>query len=313
MNKRILVVGTINMDLVMRTPRFPTAGETLPGEDLRMIPGGKGANQAVAVARLGLPVMLAGRVGGDPFGDTLLQGLKRNGVDTSWVERDEEAASGTAMIIVEPTGRNTIVFASGANGRFSLKSAAGIEKLLPQVDLVLLQLELPLESVARVIACARSAGKPVILDAGPPCRHPLPEFFQVTVLSPNEAETEALTGQRFRDPESRVSAARLLLAKGPEAVVLKLGAEGALLATQSRERLVPAFRVQVVDTTASGDAFTAALAVALVEGKDLEEAVRMANAAGALAATKLGAQPSMPTRAELEAFLRSNSPFRAGS
>ncbi len=306
MKKPILVVGSINMDLVMRTPRVPLSGETLRGEDLRAIPGGKGANQAVAAARLGMPVIMAGRVGRDQFGDTLLSGLAADGVDTTYVERDETEASGTTFIFVEPGGENTIAFAAGANNHFSLRSAERLAGVLEGVEMVLLQLELPLDSTARVIELARATGKQVVLDAGPVCRNPLPAFYQVGVLTPNEAETEALTGLAIRDQESAARAAAQLLERGPGAVVLKLGARGALLASRDKTILLPAHAVKAVDTTAAGDAFTAALAVCLAEGKELEQAVRVAIAAGALAVTKMGAQPSMPTRAELDAFLREN-------
>ncbi len=303
MKKPILVVGSINMDLVMRTPRVPRSGETMYGEQLRAIPGGKGANQATAVARLGMPVIMAGRVGPDHFGETLLAGLAANGVDITRVERDETTSSGTTFIFVEPNGENTIVLDTGANGRFSTRSAESLAGVLDRVELVLLQLELPLDSMARVIELARAAGRKVVLDAGPACRQPLPAFFQVTVLTPNEAEAEALTGIALRDRDSTLRAARLLLERGPGAVVLKLGAKGALLASREMTLFVPPHAVRAVDTTAAGDAFSAALTVSLAEGKKLEEAVQVANAAGALAVTKPGAQPSMPTRAELAAFL----------
>jgi len=303
MKKPILVVGSINMDLVMRTPRVPRSGETMYGEQLRAIPGGKGANQATAVARLGMPAIMAGRVGRDHFGETLLAGLAADGVDITRVERDETVSSGTTFIFVEPNGENTIVLDTGANGRFSTRSAESLAGVLDRVELVLLQLELPLDSMARVIELARAAGRKVVLDAGPACRQPLPAFYQVTVLTPNEAEAEALTGIALRDRDSTLQAARLLLERGPGAVVLKLGAKGALLASREMTLFVPPHAVRAVDTTAAGDAFSAALAVSLAEGKKLEEAVQVANAAGALAVTKPGAQPSMPTRAELAAFL----------
>jgi ribokinase len=304
LNHPILVVGSINMDLVMRASHVPASGETMYGEQLRAIPGGKGANQAVAVARLGRPVLMAGRVGRDQFGDALLAGLAADGVDITCMERDPEEASGTTFIFVEPDGRNTIVVATGANGRFSPRSADRLAGLLERVQVVLLQLELPVESTARVIELARAAGKPVVLDAGPIRRDCPPAIYQVSVLSPNEAETEALAGMAIPDQESALRAARLLLSKGPGAVVLKLGARGALLASAGKTLHLPAHAVRAVDTTAAGDAFSAALAVSLAEGRELEDAVRVANAAGALAATKAGAQPSMPTRVELAAFLR---------
>jgi ribokinase len=303
MSRPLLVVGSINMDLVMRTPRVPRSGETLFGEELRAIPGGKGANQAVAVARLGTPVFLAGRLGRDHFGQIILSGLSAEGVDCSRVELDDGASSGTTFILVEPGGENTIVVATGANGRFSARSAERLAGQLERVELVLLQLELPPESTARVIELAREAGRRIVLDAGPACRNPLPEFFRVDVLSPNEVEAEALSGLPIRDADSALEAARALLARGPGAVVLKRGAAGALVCSDTTTRFFPPYPVRVVDTTAAGDAFSAALAVSLAEGKELEQAVRVANAAGALATTKAGAQPSMPTRAELEAFL----------
>jgi ribokinase len=303
MKKPLLVVGSINMDLVMRTPRVPISGETMYGEELRAIPGGKGANQAVAAARLGMPVLMAGRVGRDQFGETLLAGLARDGVDIAHLEKDETAASGTTFIFVEPGGENTIVVATGANGNFSPQSAERLAGVFDRVEWVLLQLELPLDSMGRVIELALAAGKRVVLDAGPACRKPLPAFYRVTVLSPNEAEAEALTGMTIRDRDGALRAAHLLLSKGPGAVVLKLGARGALLADRERTLFVPPHAVRAVDTTAAGDAFSAAMAVCLAEGQGLEEAVRTANAAGALAVTRAGAQPSMPTRAELEAFL----------
>jgi ribokinase len=305
MKKRILIVGPINMDLVLKIPRFPIRGENLYGESLKVIPGGKGANQAVAVSRLGHEALMAGRVGKDHFGELLMDGLRGEGVEVRYVDRDLEAESGTPIMLVEPDGTNTGLISRGANGRFSVESAAKLAEPIRAVDLVLLQLELPHEPIAEVIRLARSQGKPVVLDAGPPCTEPFAEFFDVSVLSPNEFEAEALTGLSVSDERSALRAARLLLAKGPEAVVIKLGARGALLVSAGQERLFPAFRVHTVDTIAAGDAFTAALAASLVEGKELEEAVLFANAAGALATTKPGAQPSMPNRQEIEALLAS--------
>lgn len=303
MKPSILVVGSINMDLVARTPRIPLPGENVFGKDFQMIPGGKGANQAVGVALLGCEVALSGRVGRDYFGEFLLRGLKERGVDTTYVEQDGKAATGIALILIDENGENGIVIATGANGRFSEESAAKLRKTIDSVDLVLLQLELPLDSVVKIIEIARSLGKEVVLDAGPSCRKPSSSFFSVNVLSPNKAEAEALSGKSITDLKTAVEVARYLLNRGPETVVLKLGSEGTLLVTQSQEQYFPAYKVNVVDTTAAGDAFSAALSVGIVEGKTLEEAVQFANAAGALAVTKLGARPSLPTRCELEVFL----------
>jgi ribokinase len=303
MDRAILIVGSINMDLVVKAPKIPAPGENVFGSDFQMIPGGKGANQAVGVARLGCRALMSGRVGRDGFGDTLLAGLREAGVDTAGVERDEHARTGIALITVEDAGENSIVIATGANGRFSSQSIGRLTDAMRGVDLVLLQLELPLDPVAEVIDAARGLGKPVVLDAGPPCTEPRPQFFNVTVLTPNEAEAQAMSGRPITDAASARDVARHLLRKGPEAVILKLGKDGALLAKGGQEQFFPAHKVDAVDTTAAGDAFSAALCVAMVEGRPLEDAVRFANGAGALAVTKLGAQPSLPTRKELEAFL----------
>ena len=303
MNRTILVVGSINMDLVVKTPAIPGPGENVFGKDFQTIPGGKGANQAVGVARLGCRTLLSGRMGKDNFGDSLLASLRDACVDTAHVERDAEAATGIALIMIDQNGENSIVIATGANGRFSKESAGNLAETIRRVDMVLLQLELPLDPVADLIDAARTLGKPVVLDAGPPCTKPRPSFFNVTILTPNMAEAQALSGRTVSDSASAREVARHLLSKGPEAVVLKLGGEGAFLATRDQEKFFPAYKVDVIDTTAAGDAFSAALSVAVVNGKPLDEAVRFANAAGALAVTKLGAQPSLPTRGELEAFL----------
>jgi ribokinase len=303
MDQPVLVAGSINMDLVIKVPRAPRPGENVFGDDLQAIPGGKGANQAVGVARLGCPTLLAGRVGRDPYGQTLVTNLEANRVDTSLVERDPETGTGIALIMVDQAGENSIVISTGANGHFSERSAAKLAETMSSVALVLLQLELPLDPVADIIDMARGLGKPVVLDAGPPCPQPRASFFGVNILTPNEAEAEALSGQPIKDLSSARRVARYLLSQGPTAVVLKLGEQGCLFTDRNSENYFPAYAVDVVDTTAAGDAFSAALSVAMVEGKSLEEAVEFANAAGALAVTKAGATPSLPDRDELEAFL----------
>lgn len=302
---RILVVGSINIDFVIKTPRIPLPGENIFGEDFRRIFGGKGANQAVGVAQLGCEVVLSGRVGEDQFGNSVLKSLREKGVDTTYVERDSEASTGIAFILIDKNGENSIVIAPGANGRFSLQSAAQLRKIMKTVDLVLLQLELPLDSVAKVIEIACGLDKQVVLDAGPPCKRVYPSFFNVTVLTPNKAEAEALSGQSIRNLNASRKVARGLLSKGPQAVVLKLGEKGAVLTTANEEHYFPAYQVNVVDTTAAGDAFSAALSVAIAKGQTFKEAVEFANAAGALATTKVGAQPSLPTQHEVETFLSS--------
>ena len=289
------------MDLVVRTERMPGPGENVFGKDFRTIPGGKGANQAVAVARLGAESVFVGKVGDDDFGPALVQRLRECGVDTSHVWVDDDSPTGTAVIIINKDGQNSIVVTPGANGRVTLSEIDAIENDLQRLDMLLMQLEIPIETVVHVIRRAKAWGVPVILDAGPPCSDPPDELFQVAVLSPNEDEAAALLGCTIGSLEDAESAAREMLSRGAGAVVLKLGEKGAMLATEEECLHVEAHKVNVVDTTAAGDAFTGALAVALAEGRSLRDATIMANKAGALATTKLGAQPSMPTREALHA------------
>jgi len=299
---RIGVIGSANVDLVVRADHPPGPGENVLGGDFRMIPGGKGANQAVAVARLGGRARFIGKVGRDPFGDILLASLRADGVDVAGVAAVADAPTGVALIVIDRDGQNSIVVAPGANGRLLPGDIQALRPALEGLDAILMQLEIPPETVAHAVRLARELNVPVILDAGPPCRRPPDEVFQVAILSPNEAEAAALLGSAVRDLKDAEEAGREMLRRGAGAVVLKLGSNGALLVTQEDCLHVPARRVQVVDTTAAGDAFTAALAVYRAEGLPLPDAVRMANKAGALAVTKLGAQPSMPTRRELEAM-----------
>lgn len=296
----ILVIGSLNADLVVRAPRFPAPGETISGEDLAIIPGGKGANQAVAAARQGTSVAMLGRVGNDSFGPTLLQNLQNNNVDTAHV-RTDDSATGTAIIVVDSNGQNSIVLSPGANGKVT---PADVESVSFQdVDTLLLQLEIPLETVIHAAALARQNGLRVILNPAP--ARPLPDSLlaDVDILVPNESELQLLSGQPVTDIPSAESAARALLAKGVKTVIVTLGANGALFVTGEQVTYVPTFKVDVVDTTAAGDAFIGGLAAALLKGKFLEEAVRYGNAAGSLAATKFGAQPSLPTAKEVENLL----------
>jgi len=299
---RILVVGSVNMDLVVRVDHVPAPGENVRGSDVDTIPGGKGANQAVACARLGAETAFLGRVGDDTFGRRLAQGLDDEGVDTHALAAVAGCPSGTAMILIDAAGENSIVVTAGANGRLAPDDVGDAAALIASADAVVLQLEVPAETVAETIRQARRLGTPAVVDAGPP-RQPVDEaVFDADVLTPNEAEAASLLGI---PPGSRSieAMARDLLARGPGAVVLKAGADGAVVAEGNRVEHVPAFPIEPVDTTAAGDAFTAALAVGIVQGMDLPAAARRANAAGALAATRLGAQPSMPTMDEVEAFL----------
>ena len=303
MTAHITVVGSLNMDLVVRAPRIPQPGETIIGGDFRTVPGGKGANQAVAAARLGGQVSMVGRVGGDAFGGALLDNLCAAGVDRAFVTRDSEAATGIALITVDDGGQNSIVVASGANMRLVPADVDAAEAAIVASDALLLQLESPTETVTRAAELARSHGVRVVLNPAPAGPIPPALLALVDVLIPNESETAYLAGMVVGDQVQAEAAAHSLRDMGVTTVVLTLGERGAMLAWEGGTQLFPAFGVTPVDTTAAGDAFVAGFAVALAEGRSLAEAVRWGNAAGALAATKMGAQPSLPTRTALEKML----------
>jgi len=304
MTQTLVVVGSLNMDLVVRAPRHPRPGETLIGSQFQTFPGGKGANQAVAAARLGAAVRLIGRVGQDAFGDALLQTVGQDGVDTSFISRDPQAASGVALITLDEAGQNTIVVASGANMRVSPEDIQQAAAAFEGADLLLMQLECPLEAVEAAAELAQRRGIPVVLNPAPARPLPASLLAKIDYLLPNQTELQALA-----ECEANISsAAARLLNNGVRNLVVTLGEEGALLVTDNTEQKFDAYRVPVVDTVAAGDAFTAAFCVALMEGKSLPEAVQWGNAAGAIAVTRPGAQPSMPKREELIQFLKEHQP-----
>ena len=308
---QILVVGSLNMDQVVRVTRVPALGETLLGAgSLKLIPGGKGANQAVAIARLGTAVAMAGRVGNDPFGERLLSALQADHVDTGLIAIDQEEASGVAFIFLDPDGDNAIVVASGANMRVGLDHAqtSNILASITQAQALVLQLEIPLETVVSLTAAAHNHGVPVVLNLAP--AQPLPKevLQQLDVLIVNETEASLLSGQQVGSLEDARIVATILLEQGIAKVVITLGSQGAILATATETagaRVIyqSAPKVPVVDTTAAGDCFVGALTVALTEGQTPEDALRFAVYASALKVTKFGAQSGLPTRAEVEAFL----------
>jgi ribokinase len=298
---RIVVVGSSNTDMVVRVPHLPAAGETVLGGSFVMSAGGKGANQAVAAARLGANVALVARVGQDLFGEAALTGFRREGVETRFIMVDPEAASGIALICVDASGENSIAVAPGANARLSPDDIVHARQTIETADALLLQLEVPLETVLVAAETAHRAGVRVILNPAPAPSSPLPARLLacVDVLTPNESEAAILSGETV----VREQQARLLIEQGAAAVVITLGAQGALAVTVDAAQHVPGFSVKAVDTTAAGDAFNGGLAIALADGMPLAEAARFANACGALAATRLGAQPSLPTASEVQAFL----------
>jgi ribokinase len=300
----IVVLGGINMDLVTITSRFPEAGETVVGHRFLTYPGGKGANQAVAAARMGGRVFMVGRVGTDLFGSQLLEALTQAGVDISNVGFSE-TSSGIAVINIDESAQNRIIQVLGANDTCGPTEAACITQLLPQASTLMLQLEVSIELSLKVAQAATAGGKTVILDPSPVRRLP-PEFYPCcTVITPNETDAQALVGFPVIDRASAAQVAGELLSRGVKSVIIKLGEQGAYYATPRGGEYVPPFKVEAVDSVGAGDAFNGALAVALAEGKELGEATRIASAAGALSVTKYGAQDSMPTREEVEYLLKS--------
>ena len=299
----IVVLGGINMDLVAFVSRFPEAGETVVGDRFITYAGGKGANQAVAAARMGARAAMVGRVGDDIFGQQLLDGLANFGVDVSRVGLAPGESSGIAVITVDGAAQNRIIQVLGANTTCGDAEAARVIEALPKAAVLMLQLEVPVELSLRVAREAAALGKTVILDPGPV--RPIPvEFFQYcSVITPNETEAEALVGFPITGPESAHLAAEALLSRGVKAAVVKLGAQGAVYLSPEERGYQPAFAVTAVDSVAAGDAFGGALALSLALGRNLADSVRTATAAGALAVTVTGAQDSMPSREAVEKFL----------
>ncbi len=305
--KRILVVGSANMDLVMHTTRLPRAGETLTGGRFMTARGGKGANQAVAAARLGADVKFCACLGTDAFGIQHRESLAAESICLDTLKLDPELPTGTAMILITESGENTIVVAPGANNALLPEDIAPLEDDFRNADAVICQLEIPLETVEAVLQLARKHNAFTVLDTGP-ARPLSPAFLRMAdIVSPNESEAETLTGIHVDSLESARSAARALLAMGATHVVMKLGARGCLYLAE-QELYQPGFQVKTIDTTGAGDAFTAALGLAW-DSLPLEKALMFANAAGALATTVSGAQPSMPDITSVNAFLQEREGF----
>ena len=303
--KPVIVFGSINMDLVTRTPRLPLVGETLQGYEFFTAAGGKGANQAVAASRLGISTQMVGRVGNDDFGHQLRDGLQAAGVHTDQVLLDDNASSGVAVIAVDDAGENNIIIIAGANGRVNQEDVERLTDLLPSAAALLLQLEVPIPVVLIAAQAAQKANVPVILDPAPAREDIPPELYSlVDIITPNEVEATQLVGFPVDGQEAASKAAAELQQRGIGTVIIKLGAQGVFCATASETFFVPAFSVQAVDTVAAGDAFNGGLAAALAEGLPLRQAVLWGAAAGALSATKVGAQPSLPDRETFRRFLK---------
>jgi len=300
MMHNVIVVGSANMDMVVKCRKLPARGETVLGDAFIMAGGGKGANQAVAAARLGAPTWFVARLGRDAQGRILAENYRQEGLHTDFISYSEDTASGVALIFVEASGENMIAVAPGANAKLSPADVAAAQLLFLPEALLLAQLEIDLATVRAAVERAKAAGMTVILNPAP--AQPLPdELVAGVILTPNRGEAALLAGRPGATPSQ---AAETLLKRGAVAVVVTLGAEGALLVTPDGTLAVPSWPVQAVDATAAGDAFNGGLAFALARGDDLPAAVRFAAACGALAATKMGAQPSLPMLPAVEALLR---------
>lgn len=304
----IVVVGSLNMDFVVTVKQLPAPGETVLGRDFQMIPGGKGANQACAAAKVGansVNVRMVGRVGYDVFADHLKASLSAAGVDVSSVHATRSQPTGVALISVEGSGQNSIVVASGANHALAASEVEAMRPVFRGASFVLFQLESPLDTVAAALKLARAEGARTMLDPAPAAALAPELLADVDILTPNESEASILLGH----PASRVTAsdapalARSLRERGPKAVVLKLGDQGCFYSDGEMEHFSSAFPVTARDTTAAGDTFNAALAVALAEDREIEDALQFANAAAAISVTRMGAQASVPSRSEVDAFL----------
>ena len=287
----ITVIGSINMDLVIRCAALPSPGQTLLAHSSREVCGGKGANQAVAAARAGGQVTMIGRVGNDAFAQRLTANLQQEGIETTYVQPTDDCASGLAIVAVEDSGQNSILVVPGANGRVSVADVLSAQDIIQESDIVLMQLEIPLDAVAMAIRLANQANVRIILDPAPaPAVWP-PDLFQVDLMCPNESEAAALTGTRIVKPKDAAAAGHAFHDRGCRNVVITMGPKGAVVSSTGEVRSVAPFAVDAVDTTAAGDAFAGALAVRWAETDDLALALQFGSAAGALSASRAGLSP----------------------
>ena len=297
---KILVIGSLNIDMVMRVDHMPTAGETILCDGMKLVAGGKGANQACAAGRLGTDVTMLGAIGNDSHGEMQRDSLQRSGVDVSGLITKESVSTGTAFITVNKEGNNSIVVVQGANAQFTPEDIEAHRDLLEECEIVILQLEIPLDTVLYAVKLARTLGKTVILDPAPVPEHFPKELYQyVDIIKPNESELSRLTG--IADAQNHLEeAVQIVKDHGVRNVLVTLGGDGVYLDTENEPPVhIPAKKVEVVDTTAAGDSFTAALAAMLLEGKTLKEAAEFANQVSAIVVTREGAQDSIPTLQEV--------------
>ena len=301
---KIVVIGSSNTDMIIQVPRIPRPGETILGGKFLSAAGGKGANQAVAAARAGGNVTFIACLGEDAIGSEALSGFEKDGIDVSCITRDPDSPSGVALIFVGADGENSIAVAGGANMALTPDKVHQNREVIQSADILVMQLESPLDSVQAAAELAFSKRIPVILNPAPAQQLSDKLLEKITVLTPNESEAELLTGVIVKDIESAGQAASLLRKRGVEQVIITMGSRGSYISGPEGSAMIPGFPVKPVDTTAAGDVFNGALSVALAEGLALKEAALFASAAAAFSVTRLGAQPSAPDRSEIEAFLQ---------
>jgi ribokinase len=298
-SKKILVVGSSNTDMVIQTPYFPAPGETILGGRFLMNAGGKGANQAVAAARLGGMVTFVGKIGDDIFGKQAVQQLKDEGINVDFVAVDPENPSGVALITVDKKGENSIVVAPGSNGTLSSTDFDKAIVELDDSDFVLMQLEIPIPTVEHIARVTAKKQKKVVLNPAPAAVLTDELLQNLYIITPNETEAELLTGIKVSDEQSALKAAQVLNKKGVEVVIITMGSAGAFLLSNGKSEIISVPKVEAVDTTAAGDTFNGALVVALSEGKTIQESIAFANKAAAISVTRIGAQSSVPYRKEI--------------
>lgn len=298
----IVVIGSSNTDMIVKSDHLPLPGETVLGGKFTTAPGGKGANQAVAAARLGGDVTFVAKVGEDQFGDAAIDNYQKDGINTQYVTRSAGSASGVALILVDGKGENSIAVASGANADLSIKDIDDASDKIRSASIVLMQLESPMDTVLYAAKMASQAGAAVILNPAPAATLPEEMYSYLYAVTPNETESEILTGVKVVDEESARKASDVFISRGVKKVVITLGSKGAFVNDGEASYMVPARKVKAVDTTAAGDTYNGAMCVALAEGKTLKEALEFATKASAIAVTRMGAQPSVPTREEVDSL-----------
>jgi ribokinase len=307
MLRRILVIGNANIDFILKIPRFHSPGETILSENLITAFGGKGANQAITAKRLGGNVLFMTKIGNDPYGKSYRRYLIKNGLDQKLILEDRKLPTGMAVIELTPKGENRIIASLGANGSLSANDLNRLQRYWGEITVFITQLEIPLQTFEKGLKMAKEHGAITLLNPSPPAPLPSNILSLVDFIVPNEVEAQLLTGVKWKQKEDICKIAKGLLERGPKNALITLGRKGLFFKNRSEEIWMKAFKVKAVDTTAAGDAFMGALAIGLAENRPIREVLRLANAAGALATTKLGAQPSLPSRREIESFLKDKS------